>query len=164
MSRASNIARYADWSHRGIGEYLGLYAGVASTYALGRDFYPGTLGRVCPKQLHETAIHADGHYVHIEGGTPALKRNIEALTEEIPRWIITDAIEWMATNAGDKGRRAAEFVRACQHKTAMDTWDGVMSKLDITEASIGRRRNRAEALISWYLDQHYAGLFPSTSA
>lgn len=164
MSRARNLARFADWTHRGIGEYLGLYAGAASTYAQGRDFYPGTLGKVCPKQLHETAIHADGHYVHIEGGTPALKRNIEALTEEIPRWVVTDAIEWMAVHAGDRGRKAAAFVRACQRRTAMDTWEGVMRELDITEASIGRRRESAETLISWYLDQYYSGLIPAAVA
>lgn len=162
MSR--NLIRYADWTHRDIGRYLGLYAGVASEYSHRRDFYPGTLGKIAPAQLHETAHHVDGHYVHIEGGVPAMKRNIPALTEEIPRWVMTGALEWMATHAGDRGRKAAAFVRACQRRTAMDTWDGVMRELDITEASIGRRRDSAEALISWYLDQHLGGLLPQMSA
>lgn len=162
MSR--NLARYADWTHRNIGEYLGLYAGVASEYTRGRDFYPGTLGKHAPKQLHETAIHADGHYVFLEGGVPAMKRNIDALTEEIPRLVMTGALEWLSTCAGDRGRKASEFVWACQSKTAMDTWERVMEKLSITEASITRRRDSAEELISWYLDQYLGGLIPATTA
>lgn len=162
MSR--NLARYADWSHRDIGQYLGLYAGTSSEYAQGRDFYPGTLGKHAPKQLHETAIHADGHYVFLDAGKPAMKRNIDALTEEIPRSVMTGALEWLATCAGDRGRKAAELVWACQPKTAMDTWERVMEKLSITEASIGRRRDSAEELVSWYLDQYLSGLVPATPA
>lgn len=148
-----NAIRYVTWTKADLKEYFGIPRGTKSQYLKGQDFRPGVLAEVKPKQLHETAIQADGNYVHIEmGGVPAQRKDVVAMLEiAIPYDVMARAMDYLKANDWDAWRTLDVRMK----RAPLDTAEMIASKVFLSVAGLYKQTERGIDGISKYLDWYF---------
>jgi len=147
-----NAAKAIDWTQDDLWNYFGLGRNGVSGFIRHWDFAPGsgTLAMSAPRQLHATSLHADGHYVHVEGGTPKMRADVVAMLDGIP---------WKVMNAAHQYLREVDLeawiaLEKTTHRLRHETIEYLASKMDgVTRQTVYNRLHRALGIISSYLDR-----------
>lgn len=126
---------------------------AVSDYLWRRPLSTGALSTATPRQLHETARHADGSYVHVEmGGVPALKPDVVDYLDGIPHAWVREAVDYLR-EIDPEGYRAFD---AWLNRFPRDTNESVAGRLGCDESAFRKRRRRALVIIRDYLDRRLA--------
>lgn len=134
-------------------EYFGVARGSTwSPYHSKHDYRPGVLSEAQPSQLHETAHHSGGSYVHLENGSPAMKSSVIAMLEaHVPYSTMRGAMEYLKGREWDKWR----VLDALTHRPPRKKAAQIAEEIGICEDWLNKQKNSAILIIADYLTWHY---------
>jgi len=155
-----NAAKAFDWSKRDLWLYFGLGKNCESRYLLGLPFHPGIIAGE-PKQIHETRIHADGHYVFLdEAGYCELKPEMLARVDGIDYRLMRKSVDYLKEVSFDHWNT----LDLTYSRIAGESVDIIAGRLGLEERStVYYRLHRAIYIISRYLHRHLDKIVKSDS-
>lgn len=142
----------AEGLRAGLRDYFGIPQGSTSQYRQKKDFAPGILSETAPSQLHETAHHSGGSYVHLESGCPAMKGSVIAMLEaHVPIDTMRGAMDYLKANDWERWRVLHEMTTRPPLRSAQMVADS----LTITASWLNRQVKMAIESIAQYLEWYY---------
>lgn len=147
-----NTLRYITWTKDDLKEYFGIPRGIRSQYLKRKDFRPGVLAEVKPKQLHETESHSGFIPVKMEGGVYAQRKDVIAMLEiAIPYDVMDRAMDYL--KAHDWAAWRAMDVR--MKRAPLDTAEMIAGKIFLSVSGLYKQTDRGIDLVSQYLDWYF---------
>lgn len=150
-----DLIKHADKLKEELETYFNAPKGQRSDYSLQKDFHPGVLGHANPTQLHETARHSTGGYVHTEMcGAPALRHEITAMVDnsKIPHWVMAEAMDHLRHKFAKWHDALSRIAFKGRHTVREEIWLAI----PCSERSLDRWEDEAYAEIADYLVQYYS--------
>lgn len=138
-----------DWSRDELRDYFGLGKGKKAPYLLREPFTPATLSQILPKQLHETDIHPCGVPVHLEGGRPALRKDVVGMLDAVPYAIMREAVDYLR----QYDKEAWRAMNAAWDRYPLDTIPMLAERCGCDRSTFYRRLDRGLQTISSYVDR-----------
>lgn len=147
-------ANRIDWTLDDLRNYFGLRlrSRQRSRYLDREPFAPAVLAMVHPKQLHETATHPGGVPVHLEGGVPAMRREVVAMLDGVPYALMRDAVDYLRQFDWEAWRA----VQAVMDRYPLDTAEVIAKRLFCEKSTVFKRINRSMETISSFIDRELA--------
>lgn len=150
--------RFWTWTFAELEVYFGIRRGGTPHYLKRKDFHPEILGVVNPKQLVDTATHPGFVPVRMgEDGKRVIARDVERMLGGIPWAVMDKAVRGLEGADSEHGGHVYRTFMAVQHRTPMDTLEGIAKRRNIGIATLYRHLRHALDFVSWYLDMESEG-------
>ncbi len=147
----ATTANRIDWTLDDLRDYFGLRlrSRQRSRYLDREPFAPAVLSHSAPTQLHETATHPGGVPVHLEGGVPAMRRDVVAALDAIPYGMMRDAVDYLRQFDWEAWRA----IQAVMDRYPLDTAKIISDRVYCSESAFYKRLARGLDTISSWLDR-----------
>ena len=142
-------AKAVDFNYPDLWEYFGLGKGGTSYFLQHRDLTPDTLAKSPNWKMHEQRLHKGGHYVHLDKGKPALRKEVLAKLDGIPHRMMQDAYRYL--QAVD--REAWNTMELMQRRFRFERVESYADRLNISRTTVYKRLYRALEIIASHVDR-----------
>jgi hypothetical protein len=150
-------AKAVDFNYPDLWEYFGLGKGGTSYFLQHRDLTPDTLAKSPNWKLHEQRLHKGGHYVHLDNGKPALRKEVLAKLDGLPHRMMQEAYRYLQS----VDREAWNTMELMQRRFRFERVDSYAERMNISRQTIYKRLYRALEVIASYVDRELEKLVAS---
>lgn len=159
MNQQQTLIKFGTWKESELRAYYVGERGGRSAYAQGKNFTPGILGEVAPKQINQTERN-DGAFIHAWAGGPDLRRDVEAILEVgFKHATMAGAVHYLRQYHPDEADVIEKMAWKARHVTRVQ----VAATMGIPLSTFDRMVKRAIEAISDYLDAWLNGMADSAS-